>query len=192
MLNDLLDEQGNIKDETGVIWMDNATFMTEEVIPKISDAVTEADDDIKERLQELQENMVGDNGVIPSIVNGIEGEDGLTTALDEARVSTDGLVVATRDLMEALNGDNSALADAQEQLQNYLEELNNVKNASAITAQQLRDTQKELDRSEAEKLNYKTQLDDLTSGKKIIENGKIVDKQKKQSSNISNAKSQGN
>lgn len=175
MLNKLLDEQGNIKDETGIIWMDNATYLTDEVIPKISDAVGAADDDIKNRLNELEQNMVGDNGVIPTIVNGIEGEDGLTAALDEAKTSTDGLVVATRDLMEALNGDNGALAEAQAQLQNYLEELNNVKNASSITAQQLRDTQKELDKSQAESLNYKTQLDDLASGKKVIRDGKIVD-----------------
>ena len=175
MLNNLLDEQGNIKDKTGQIWMDNATYLTEEVIPKISEAVGLADDDIEQRLKDLEDNMVGDNGVIPFIVNGIEGEDGLTSALDSARSSTDGLVVATRDLMEALNGDNSALAEAQAQLQNYLEELNNVKNASSITAQQLRDTQKELDKSQAESLNYKTQLDDLASGKKVIRDGKIVD-----------------
>ena len=155
--------------------MDNATYLTEEVIPKISEAVGLADDDIEQRLADLKENMVGDNGVIPFIVNGIEGEDGLTSALDSARSSTDGLVIATRDLMEALNGDNSALAEAQAQLQNYLEELNNVKNASSITAQQLRDTQKELDKSQAESLNYKTQLDDLASGKKVIRDGKIVD-----------------
>ena len=175
MLNKLLDEQGNIKDATGVIWMDNATYLTDEVIPKISGAVEAADNDIKNRLIDLRENMVGSNGVIPEIVNGIEGEDGLTTALDEARTATDGLVVSTKDLMEALNGDSSALVEAQAQLQNYLKELNNVKNASSITAQQLRDTQKELDKSEAEKLNYKTQLDDLASGKKVIKNGKIVD-----------------
>ena len=83
--------------------MDNATYLTEEVIPKISEAVGLADDDIEQRLADLKENMVGDNGVIPFIVNGIEGEDGLTSALDSARSSTDGLVIATRDLMEALN-----------------------------------------------------------------------------------------
>lgn len=175
MLNELLDEQGNIKNATGIIWMDNATYLTDEVIPKISEAVEAADNDIKDRLNELKQNVVGKDGVIPYIVNGIKGEDGLTTALDEAKISTDGLVIATRDLMEALNGDNSALAEAQAQLQNYLEELNNVKNASSVTAQQLRDTQKQLDKSQAESLNYKTQLDDLKSGKTVIENGKIVD-----------------
>lgn len=194
MLNELLDEQGNIKDKTGVIWMDNATYLTEEVIPKISEAVDEADNDIEQRLIDLRENMVGNNGVIPEIVNGIEGEDGLTTALDEARTATDGLVVSTKDLMEALNGDNSSLVEAQEKLQKYREELEQVKNASSIVAQQLKDTQKDLDKSEAEKLNYKTQLDDLTSGKKVVKNGKIVDPnaEKKKSKSTSGGSSKKN
>lgn len=175
MLNKMLDEEGNIKDQTEILWMDNATYLTQEVIPKISEAVAAADDDIEKRLVELKENMVGNNGVLPAISQGINGPDGVIKALDNAKYSTDALVVSTNDLMEALNGDNSALAEAQSQLQKYIEELNNVKNASSITAQQLRDTQKQLDKSQAESLNYKTQLDKLKSGESVIENGKIVD-----------------
>lgn len=174
MLNNLLDEQGMIKDETGIIWMDNATYLTEEVIPKISNAVAEADEDIKNRLNELQENIVGDNGVFPAIRNGIEGPDGLVNALEDARTSTQSLTVATRDLMEALTGDNGALAEAQAQLQKYQEELDNVKNASAITAQQLRDAQKALDKSQAENLNYRTILDDIAANKRD-KNGNLID-----------------
>ena len=179
MLNDLLDEQGNIKDQTGVIWMDNANYLTDEVIPKIKGAVNEADQDIKNRMEELKENIVGDDGVFPSIREGgknlEEGLSGLTGFLDSAKTSTDGLAVATRDLMEALGGDNSALAEAQAQLQKYEEELSNVKNASSITAQQLRDAQKALDKSQAENLNYKTQLDDIASGKRDTK-GNLVNK----------------
>lgn len=181
MLNDLLDEQGNIKDQTGVIWMDNANYLTDEVIPKIKGAVNEADQDIKNRMEELKENIVGDDGVFPSIREGgknlEEGLSGLTGFLDSAKTSTDGLAVATRDLMEALGGDNSALAEAQAQLQKYEEELSNVKNASSITAQQLRDAQKALDKSQAENLNYKTQLDDIASGKRD-KNGNLVNNKK--------------
>lgn len=179
MLNELLDEQGNIKDQTGVIWMDNANYLTDEVIPKIKGAVNEADQDIKNRMEELKENIVGDDGVFPSIREGgknlEEGLSGLTGFLDSAKTSTDGLAVATRDLMEALGGDNSALAEAQAQLQKYEEELSNVKNASSITAQQLRDAQKALDKSQAENLNYKTQLDDIASGKRDTK-GNLVNK----------------
>ena len=185
MLNNLLDEQGMIKDETGIIWMDNATYLTEEVIPKISNAVAEADEDIKNRLNELQENIVGDNGVFPAIRNGIEGPDGLVNALEDARTSTQSLTVATRDLMEALTGDNGALAEAQAQLQKYQEELDNVKNASAITAQQLRDTQKALDKSQAESLNYRTMLDDIAAGKRD-KNGNLIDNNAKKNGATAN------
>ena len=193
MLNEFLDEQGNIKDKTGVIWMDNATYLTEEVIPKISEAVDEADNDIEQRLIDLRENMVGSDGVIPEIINGIEGEDGLTTALNEARTSTDGLAVSTENLMEKLAGNNESLAKAQAELQKYVAELNNVKNASSIAANTIKKMQKQLDQSEAEKLNYLTDLDKLKSGKYEFDNkGNVVEKQKNQSTNISNAKSQGN
>lgn len=185
MLNNLLDEQGMIKDETGIIWMDNATYLTEEVIPKISNAVAEADEDIKNRLNELQENIVGDNGVFPAIRNGIEGPEGLVNALEDARTSTQSLTVATRDLMEALTGDNGALVEAQTQLQKYQEELDNVKNASAITAQQLRDAQKALDKSQAESLNYRTMLDDIAAGKRD-KNGNLIDNNAKKNGATAN------
>lgn len=154
--------------------MDNANFITQEVLPKINSAVAEADNDIKKRMSELKNNMVGDNGVLPAISQGISGPDGVVHALENAKYSTDALTVSTRDLMEALNGDNGALADAQKQLQKYLDELNNVKNASSVTARQLRETQKQLDTANAQNLNYKTQLDDLKSGKSVISNGQIV------------------
>ena len=193
MLNKMLDEQGNIKDQTEILWMDNATYLTQEVIPKISEAIATADDDIEKRLVELEENMVGSNGVLPAISQGINGPDGVIKALDNAKYSTDALVVSTNDLMEALNGDNSALAEAQSQLQKYIEELNNVKNASSITAQQLRDTQKQLDKSQAESLNYKTQLDKLKAGEFTIENGQIVDPNaKKAATNTSSKKKKKN
>lgn len=193
MLNKMLDEQGNIKDQTKILWMDNAIYLTQEVIPKISEAIAAADDDIEKRLVELKENMVGSNGVLPAISQGIEGPDGVIKALNNAKYSTDELVVSTNDLMEALNGDNTALAEAQSQLQNYREELEQVKNASSVLANQLDQAQKQLDKSQAESLNYKTQLDKLKSGEFTIQNGQIVDPNaKKAATNTSGKKKKKN
>ena len=87
--------------------------------------------------------------------------------------STKELAAATRELEEALLGDNGQLVDATQQLEKYRKELDYVKNASAVTAQQLRKAQEDLDQSQAQNLNYRTILDEIASGKRD-KNGDII------------------
>ena len=101
--------------------------------------------------------------VAPLVKNGYDSING---AISEASSSTTKLAQATRELNEALMGDNAQLAKATDQLENYRKQLDDVKNSSAITAQQLRKAQQELDQSKAQNLNYKTILEDIAAGRR--------------------------
>ena len=90
----------------------------------------------------------------------------------EASSSTKELAAATRELNDALMGDNSQLVEATKQLENYRKQLDDVKNSSAVTAQQLRKAQQELDQTKAQNLNYKTILEDIAAGRRD-KNGNI-------------------
>ena len=88
--------------------------------------------------------------VAPAVHNGFNDIDG---AIKSAKDSTLGLAEATKDLNDALMGDNAQLAKAIEDLEKYRLQLEGVKDASAVTAKQLRETQAALDQSRAEALH---------------------------------------
>lgn len=98
------------------------------------------------------------NQVTPTVVNSIDDINGAT---NQAANSTRDLAAATKELNDALASDNAALVENTKKLEDYRKQLDNVKNSSAVTAQQLRKAQAELDQTKAQNLNYKT----------IIENG---------------------
>ena len=175
MLNQLLDAEGNVAEQSGVIWMDLANNMANEVIPSIADAVTTADDVIEQKLVQTGIALVGEDGT-----GGVFGEvsNGANDFGDQCEMAANQTAILSEQsnkLKEALLGDSGAFKQAQEELANYQKQLEDVTNASAITAQTLRATQQALDQAKAENLNYKTQIDRLLSGQDIIVNHKIVD-----------------
>lgn len=103
------------------------------------------------------------NGTSMEMVGNFTDIDG---AIQNAAISTRDLARASEDLQQALLGDNAQLIEASKQLENYRKQLEDVKNSSAVTAQQLRRAQEELDQSKAENLNYQTILDDIAAGRR--------------------------
>ena len=174
MLNQLLDAEGNVAEQSGVIWMDLANNMANEVIPSIADAVTTADDVIEQKLVQTGIALVGEDGTGGVFGEASNGANDFGDQCEMAANQTAILAEQSIKLREALLGDNSAFAEAQDQLANYQHQLEDVANASAITAQTLRNTQEALDKANAENLNYRTQIDRLLSGEDIIVDHKIV------------------
>ena len=174
MLNQLLDEEGNIVEQSGILWMDLAYKWENEIIPKIEDAIIEADDHIVSKMQETHDALVGNDGSSGLLAEVSGGANNFGDQCEIAAQQTEMLANQSIALREALLGDNSAFAEAQDQLANYQRQLEDVANASAITAQTLRDTQEALDRANAENLNYRSQIDRLLSGEDIIVDHKIV------------------
>lgn len=103
--------------------------------------------------------------VAPIVQNGFSNIDG---AIIAAKESTKGLAAATNELNTALMGDNAQLVEATQKLEDYRKQLEGVKEASAVTAQQLRNTQAALDQAKSENLNYRTILEDIASGRRDI------------------------
>ena len=139
----------------------------ETIVNAISDvesllgAVTNANNDMTTQA-ETYRNLINDE-VAPLVKQGYDDIDG---AIQNASESTRNLAAATRELNEALTGDNAQLVEATQQLENYRKQLDDVKNSSAVTAQQLRKAQQELDQSRAQNLNYQTILDDIAAGRR--------------------------
>ena len=139
----------------------------ETIVNAISDvesllsAVTNANNNMTTQAESYRK-LINDE-VAPLVKKGYNDIDG---AIQNASQSTRDLAKATNELNNALMGDNAQLVEATKQLENYRKQLDDVKNSSAVTAQQLRKAQQELDQSKAQNLNYKTILDEIKSGKR--------------------------
>ena len=175
MLNQLLDAEGNVAEQSGVIWMDLANNMANEVIPSIADAVTTADDVIEQKLVQTGIALVGEDGTGGVFGEVSNGANDFGDQCEMAANQTAILAEQSNKLKEALLGDSDAFVETQGKLASYQKQLEDVAEASSNTARALRDTQNALDKANAEKLNYKTQIDRLLSGQDIIVNHKIVD-----------------
>ena len=151
----------------GIQWND-VIDSTIENLEKLQDVNTDTTDKMINQAQDYRGLIVDD--VAPLVENGFNNIDG---AIQDAAVSTRDLAAASRELNDALMGDNAQLVEATQQLENYRKQLDDVKNSSAVTAQQLRKAQQELDQSKAQNLNYRTILDEIASGRRD-KNGNII------------------
>lgn len=174
MLNTLLDEEGNVIEQSGIMWMDMANNMTNNVIPNIENAVMIADENIERKLHETHDNLVGEDGSGGIFGEVAAGASDFGDQCEKAAQQTAILAEQSWQLQDALNADDVAFTDAIANLQDYQMQLEQVSEASSNTAATLRDTQRALDNANAENLNYKTQIDRLRSGEDIIVNHEIV------------------
>jgi len=174
MLEQILDEEGNLIEQSGIFWMDHAVQARDEIIPTIQDAVIEASDTIIDKMYNVRDTLIGTDGtggIFPEIT-GWTAEYG--DAVNEAANQTEILVTATNHLQDALMADNIAFEEQLTYIQSLTDELGILSDQASATAAQLRSTQEARERAEAEKVAKQSQIDRLLSGEDIIEDHRIV------------------
>lgn len=171
MLDTLYDKNGEIKDKTGQDWMDLANLIQNQVLPKITEAVTKADLELEDQAISLKDSMVGPSGALTKIGS---GADDVANSMDRAAESTRALASATEDLFTALGADDGKLQAALKKLTEYEEQLRKTQETTSSLATQLGVANEVAAAKTAEANNYKTSLDRLRSGEDIIVNNEIV------------------
>lgn len=154
--------------------MDHATEISEVIIPKMEDAITQYMMTIEAEGRELEDALVsGSNAVFPAVS---EGARDFGQACDIAKDATIHLTNETNNLRNALLGDNAALVEAKAELQRYAAALEGTAEKSSTVGRALIDTQQLLDKANEENLNYRTQIDRLLTGEDVIYEGRIISK----------------
>ena len=170
MLDTLYDKNGEVKDKTGQDWMDLASLIQDQVLPKIEDAVTKANLEMEDQAIELKDSMTGPNGTLTKIGSGAED---VANSMDMAAESTRALASATEELFTALGADDSKLKDALDKVSQYDQALQKTQSTTSSLANQLGVANKTVAAKTAEASNYRTTLDYLT-GAKDFEAGQDV------------------
>jgi ABC-type transporter Mla subunit MlaD len=162
MLDTLYDKNGEIKEKTGQDWADMASFISDQVLPNIGEAVTRANLEMEDQATELKDAMVGSNGALTKIGS---GADDVKDSMDRAADATRILANATDDLFTALGADNGKLQEALDKLAQYEQQLQNTQKTTSGLASQLRKANQTIAAKNAEALQYKTTLDVMTGAK---------------------------
>lgn len=158
-MNQLYDENGNIKEKTGEQWRDLATEIQNDVIDKVYDSAIDCITDINVSGQRLASNIAGSLDVIGA------GVDSLDISLAEATDATRNLKEATDDLFAAFNGDNAQINNAMKMISDYRAELEKTQNSASNLAQQLTEANKKIANLTAENTAYKTSINNSSSKK---------------------------
>ena len=156
-MNQLYDENGNIKEKTGEQWRDLATEIQNNVIDKVYDSAINCITDINVSGQRLASNIAGSLDVIGA------GVDSLDISLAEATDATRNLKEATDDLFAAFNGDNAQINNAMKMISDYRAELEKTQNSASNLAQQLTEANKRIANLTAKNTAYKTSINNSPS-----------------------------
>ena len=156
-MNQLYDENGNIKEKTGEQWRDLATEIQNNVIDKVYDSAIDCITDINVSGQRLANNIAGSLDVIGA------GVDSLDISLAEATDATRNLKEATDDLFAAFNGDNAQINNAMKMISDYRAELEKTQNSASNLAKQLTEANKKIANLTAENTAYKTSINNSPS-----------------------------
>ena len=162
MLDTLYDKNGEIKDKTGQDWMDLASMIQDQVLPKITDAVTKADLELEDQAVSLKDSMTGPNGALTKI--GSSAED-VGNSMDAAAEATRDLASATEELFTALGADDGKLQKALDKVSQYESQLQKTQSTTSSLANQLGVANQTIAAKTAESNNYRTTLDYLTGAK---------------------------
>lgn len=173
MLNQLYEKNGEVKENTGNDWRDLATQISEEVLPQIEDEVLAAISEIDINASDLADKLAGDNGVLSTIGSSV---DKLGESLKGATDQTEKWAAATRELFESFGSDSKQMQDAMKQLEEMEKQLQTNQQATSALALKYREANAQLQAKTAEALNYKTQLDEIASGKRD-KNGNLIKNQ---------------
>ena len=171
MLNTLYDENGRVKEDTGVVWQDLATQISQEVLPQIDEAAESTITNISWEANRLSNQMAGPNGVLNKIGS---SADSLKTSIDRAALATHNLASATNELFGYLAADDGELARATKQMAEYEERLKGALSETSKLGEALRVANENLAAKAEEARQYKLQIERLISGEDVIENGQIV------------------
>lgn len=164
MMNLLFDENGNIKDKTGEMWRDLATFIQNDVIDQIYTEATKAIYDINVSGNALSKNMTSSLNTIGASAENLNKE------LKNVKATTDSVADATRDLFDIFDSDSDKFAKAMKKVQEYAAALADVQSKSSALASQLADANAQIAVLTKENEAYRTQLNP-SSGKKTTPSG---------------------
>ena len=161
MLQDLLDEEGRIREESDALWLTTAENMANNVIPLISEAVKQADDEIEQKIEASHDKLVGDDGTSGLLGEISNGANDFGAQIENASKKVDLLVTSTTHLTDALKADSIEFKEQIALIQSLQNEAQEASNRNSSLAR-----------------SYETDLDKLRSGKYVFDDkGKIVSKE---------------
>ena len=152
MMNLLFDENGNIKDKTGEMWRDLATFIQNDVIDQIYTEATKAIYDINVSGNALSKNMTSSLNTIGASAENLNKE------LKNVKNTTDSVTNATKDLFNIFDQDDSKFQKALKKIKEYAAALADVQSKSSALAGQLADANAQIAALTKENEAYRTQL----------------------------------
>ena len=137
MLDSILNEAGEIKDKTGVIWLDIFGFIKGALGEDAVKVIEQANDDSIESWKGLRSELIGEDGILTAINKEITDNGGYTSAIDAAKTAIENLNIQTQSLLTdglkpyndaidtnigKINDWESALADARTTLEELEED----------------------------------------------------------------------
>ena len=170
MLDALYDKNGEVKDKTGQDWMDMANLIGDQILPNIVEAVTKADLEMGNQVEDLEDKMVGPGGALTKIGS---GADNITDSMGEAANATKDLAAATNNLFAALGADNSELQQALDKLKQYREQLEASQQTTSLLGKALNKANETIKDKNAKESYYQDSID-LMNGSKKFEVGQVV------------------
>ena len=170
MLDTLYDKNGKVKDKTGQDWMDMANLIGDQILPNIVEAVTKADLEMGNQVEDLEDKMVGPGGALTKIGS---GADNITDSMGEAANATKDLAAATNNLFAALGADNSELQQALDKLKQYREQLEASQQTTSLLGKALNKANETIKDKNAKESYYQDSID-LMNGSKKFEVGQVV------------------
>ena len=151
MMHTLYDENGNIKENTGIMWRDLATTIENDVVDNIYNSATKAITDINNSAKILEKNMVSSLNTI-----GVAA-DNLKTSLSEVTTKANALKAANDELFNAFTGDNAKIQTAIDRITEYSTALQKAQDDASNLAKQLKEANETIARLTAEQAAYRTQ-----------------------------------
>ena len=100
MLNNILDEAGEIKDKTGVIWLDIFDFIKGALGEDAVKVINKANEDSIASWADLRDELIGNDGILTAINKEITDKDnGYASAVDAATAAIENLNIQTQSLL---------------------------------------------------------------------------------------------